>query len=281
MKKLPIIAVMVVPSLLSLSLEAATSDYSNSTVASDAMSKHKESPKASTDPFVKSIQQYRDEQASTSAEDSSVELTNEVNNFIYSAEIELSERKVSAMELQEAYKRSFESAIESGDRENIQNVYEDYNASLGQNSASFHVERRDMRIDLLSEVVPILYENSTVPMGKYKASITNFIEVYRDDIKEKRDKFTDNEHKSRIDKLNDRKNTTGAILATARQFESGCKVSCAIPTVYTETKTIVEAKAEPRSISYERSPKFKCTVSVSGLYSDFCEMMKYKGLYYE
>jgi hypothetical protein len=281
MKKLPIIAMMVVPSLLSLSLEAATSNYSNSAVASDAISKHKANPKASTDPFVKSIQQYRDEQASTSAEVSSVDLTNEVNNYIYVAERNISERKVSAKELQEAYKGSFESAIESGDRETIQNVYEDYNASLAQGSVSFFVERRDMRIDLLSEVVPILYENSTVPMGEYKASITNFIETYRDDIKEKRNKFTDNEHKSRINRLNGRKNTVGTTLATARQFNGGCKVSCAIPTVYTETKTVGEAKTEPRSIPYERNPKFRCTVSRSGLYSDFCEMMKYKGLYYE
>ena len=284
MKKSPIAAILLIilPALSTFDTVAETPDYKNSQAAKAALSRHKFDPSARSDPFILSANKYIAERNdrllkknSSNINETNVDYVNDYfNDYVNDYDIRLSKRKEDAELLQSTYRQPLQRAVSSDNYKNVQDVFDDYYKNYISDSESRSIEEQSKKSALMKSSVLTQYDNNNESVSDYRTSVYHFINTYVDDIKTKRKKTTDNDHKARINRLNLLNANVLSTIARARQFSSGCKgAACSIPKTRFSSFTIDTVKKEPVVDKVVGIPKFKCLGKSRGVYAELCNSL--------
>lgn len=216
------IVAIVINASLNLSYADVGHSYQIMDVAKAALNAHQNAPSVSSDPLLEAGQYY----VRLPIDGGEGADKNKVD-FILDAEEIFLTRRNNQKNAVESLGNDIQAAIESGNKPDIKQAYEDYYRSYREGNSSEKEAIEDKQSYIAKLNTRAFYDGNIEKSIQYVQSTDNFLRAYEDKIAIERERIYGEGHASRIAELNNRGNRIEPVFELAGDFSDECN-ACAL-----------------------------------------------------
>lgn len=205
-------------SLLStMSIAAEGHNYQNAEVAKSALRVHQGQPSSASDPLIDASKFY----ITLPPVDTDVPINNKSDFILKTAEV-FTERRDTQKASIEVLANTLKSAINAGDKEAITQAYDDYHHTSRDGNLVEMIAIEEKQESIAKLNTRAFFDSNNGKSVQYRQSTDNFINTYRDDLQERRERLYGDNHASRVGNLNAIAGRVTPVFEIAGNFSDEC-----------------------------------------------------------